>query len=102
MKILLYLSDSSLPWDLLNSVEYMLLCACHTLRGLPWWFSGKESTCNAGDPGSVPGLEDFLEESMATQASILAGESHGQKPGDLRSMGSQKSRTLLKQFCTHK
>ena len=33
-------SDSSLPWDLLNSIEYMLLCACHTLRGLPWWFSG--------------------------------------------------------------
>ena len=24
--------------------------------GLPWWLSGKESTCNAGDTGSVPGL----------------------------------------------
>ena len=27
--------------------------------GLPWWFSGKESTCNigdAGDMGSVPGV----------------------------------------------
>ena len=23
--------------------------------GLPWWFSGKESACNAGDPGSIPG-----------------------------------------------
>ena len=22
---------------------------------LPWWLSGKESTCNAGDPGSIPG-----------------------------------------------
>ena len=22
---------------------------------LPWWLSGKESTCNAGDTGSVPG-----------------------------------------------
>ena len=20
-----------------------------------WWLTGKESTCNAGDPGSVPG-----------------------------------------------
>ena len=59
MKILLYLSDSSLPWDLLNSVEYMLLCACHTLRGLPWWFSGKESACNVGDPGSIPRLGRF-------------------------------------------
>ena len=24
--------------------------------GLPWWLSGKESACNAGDPGSTPGL----------------------------------------------
>ena len=22
---------------------------------LPWWLSGKESACNAGDPGSIPG-----------------------------------------------
>ena len=22
----------------------------------PWWFSGKESTCNAGDSGLIPGL----------------------------------------------
>ena len=24
--------------------------------GLPWWLSGKESACNEGDPGSIPGL----------------------------------------------
>ena len=23
--------------------------------GLPWWLSGKVSTCNAGDMGSIPG-----------------------------------------------
>ena len=23
--------------------------------GLPWWLSGKESTCNVGDLGSIPG-----------------------------------------------
>ena len=23
----------------------------------PWWLSDKESTCNAGDAGSIPGLE---------------------------------------------
>ena len=22
---------------------------------LPWWLSGKESACNAGDPGLIPG-----------------------------------------------
>ena len=27
--------------------------------GLPWWLSGKESTCNARDPGSIPGSERF-------------------------------------------
>ena len=26
------------------------------LSGLPWWLSGKESTCNTGDTGSIPGL----------------------------------------------
>ena len=26
-------------------------------EGPPWWLSGKESTCNAGDDGSIPGLE---------------------------------------------
>ena len=24
--------------------------------GLPWWLSGKESICNAGDVGLIPGL----------------------------------------------
>ena len=23
-------------------------------HGLPWWPSGREATCNAGDPGSIP------------------------------------------------
>ena len=32
----------------------------------------KESACNAGDLGSIPGLEDPLEEGMATHSSILA------------------------------
>ena len=26
------------------------------LIGLPWWFSGKESACNAGDSSLIPGL----------------------------------------------
>ena len=30
--------------------------------GLPRWLSGKESTCQAGDPGSVPGLGRSPEE----------------------------------------
>ena len=26
-----------------------------SLEGLPWWFRGKESACDAGDVGSIPG-----------------------------------------------
>ena len=33
---------------------------------------GKESACNAGDPGSIYGGEDPLEEEMDTNSSILA------------------------------
>ena len=27
------------------------------VEGLPWWLSSKESACNAGCAGSIPGLE---------------------------------------------
>ena len=27
----------------------------YLVLGLPWWLSSKESACNAGDTGSVPG-----------------------------------------------
>ena len=40
--------------------------------GLPHRFSGKESTYNAGDMGSIPGLGKPPEEGMATHSSILA------------------------------
>ena len=30
--------------------------ACISSMGCPLWLSGKESTCNAGDPGLIPGL----------------------------------------------
>jgi len=33
---------------------------------------GKESACNAGDLGSIPGLGRSLEEGMATHSSILS------------------------------
>ena len=53
--------------------------------GLPWWLSGNETACNAGDPGR----EDALEESMATHSSALARECPwAEEPGRLQSMGS--------------
>ena len=41
-------------------------------KGFPGVSDGKESAYSAGDPGSIPGLEDALEKEMATHSSILA------------------------------
>ena len=53
---------------------------------------GKESACNAGDPSSIPGLEDPLEKEMAIHPSILAWKiPWTEESGELQSMGSQES-----------
>ena len=36
-------------------VVALFLIHCRSRLGLPWWLSGKEFTCNAGDVGSIPG-----------------------------------------------
>ena len=41
-------------------------------RGFPGGSGGKESSCNVGDLGSIPGQEDALEKAMASHSSILA------------------------------
>ena len=59
----------------------------------PGGSDSKESAYNAGDQGSIPGLEDPLEESMATHSSILAERiPWTEEPGGLRSIGSQRVR----------
>ena len=40
-------------------------------KGFPGSSVGKVSVCNAGDPGSIPGLEDPLEKEEVTHSSIL-------------------------------
>ena len=45
-----------------------------TNSGLPWWLSGKESTCSAEDTVSIPGLGRLLEKEMATYSRILVWE----------------------------
>jgi len=60
------------------------------LVGLPWWLSGKESACQCRNP------KDPLEKGMATHSSILAWKiPWTEEPGELQSMGSQKSGTQL-------
>ena len=54
---------------------------------LPWWLSGKESACSAGDPGWY----DLLEEDMATHSSILAWRiPWTEESGRLQSIGSPR------------
>ena len=54
---------------------------------------GKESACNARDPGSIPGQEDPPEKGMATHSSILAWRiPQTEEPDGLQSMGSQRIR----------
>ena len=62
-----------------------------------WGFSGvsdgKESACNAGDPGLVPVLEDPLEKGMATHSSIPTWRiPWTEETGGLQFIGSQRVR----------
>ena len=41
-------------------------------KNFPGGSGGKESACNAGDLGSIPGLGRSSEKGKATQSSILA------------------------------
>ena len=64
--------------------------------GFPGGSEGKESACNAGDLGLIPGLEDPLEKGMAIHSIILAWRiPWTEEPGGLQSMGLQRSWTRL-------
>ena len=55
-------------------------------RGFPGGSDGKESTCNSGDPGSIPGSGRSPGEGMATHSSILLWEiPRTEEPGGLQS-----------------
>ena len=42
------------------------------IRGFPCGSDGRESACNVGDLGLIPGWEDPLEKGPAPHSSILA------------------------------
>ena len=59
--------------------------------GFPGGSDSKESACNAGDLGLIPGLEDPLEKGMTTHSSILAWRIlWTEELGRLQSIGSQR------------
>ena len=59
--------------------------------GIPCGSAGKEYACNAGDLGSIPGLESFPGEGKGypLQCSCLENSRDGE-PGGLPSMGSHR------------
>ena len=61
--------------------------------GFPGGSNGKESACNAGDPGLIPGSGRTLQKGMATHSNILAWRiPWTEEPGVLESIGSQRVR----------
>ena len=61
-----------------------------TFLGFPCGSADKESACNVGDLGLIPGREDPLEEGMATHSSISAWRLLWTE--ELQFMGSQRVR----------
>ena len=59
--------------------------------GLPWWLSGKESTCQAGASGLISMSGRSLGEENGNHCSILAWEiAWTEGTGGLQSMGPKK------------
>ena len=57
--------------------------------GLAWWCNGKESSCSAGDEGSILGQGEPQEKEMATHSRILVWVvPWTEEPGGLQPMGS--------------
>ena len=64
------------------------------LGGFPSSSDGKESVCNAGDPGLIPDSGRYPREGNCNPLPVfLPGESHGQRSPAGYSPWSQKSQT---------
>ena len=78
----------------------MRLIIGHLYYGLPRWLGGKESACQAGHMGSVPGSKNHLEKELATHSSVFAWEIlWTEEPGGLQSKGC-KELDMTKHTCT--
>ena len=55
-----------------DPVHHFFTLHTYAYLAIPAGSDGKESACNGGDPGLIPGLEDPLEKEMATYFSIVA------------------------------
>ena len=66
--------------------------SAHSYLRFPHSSVGKESACNTGDPGLIPGSGSPMEKEIAAHSGILAWRiPWTEEPGRLQSMGSQES-----------
>ena len=70
--------------------------SCHLLMGFPDGSNGKESACNAGDLGSIPGSGRSLREGIGNPLVFLPGEFHGQRAWQATVYAITKCRTRLR------
>ena len=69
----------------------MSLLFVPAFTGFPGGSDGQAPACNAGDPGSIPGLGRSLEKEMETHSSTFAWKIPWTKePGRPQSIGSQR------------
>ena len=54
-KCIKYTYPSTHPFIILQGIHLLIFTESYCYLGIPWWHDGKESTCNAGDSGSIPG-----------------------------------------------
>ena len=91
LRLLIFLLAILSPACDSSSLAFHMIYSAY--KGFPGGSVSKESACNAGDSGSIPGREDPLEKSMKTHSSILAERiPWKEEPDGLQSMGSQRVR----------
>ena len=87
-----WLRSQAVEWDSPSVPPVLALIKNGTLSqlGLPWLPDGKESACNTGDQGSIPGLGRSPGEGNGypLQYSCLENSMDREEPGGLQSLGS--------------
>jgi len=69
-------------------VDFIIICSRY-YRVFSGGSVGKESPCNVGNPGSIPGLGDTLEKETPTHSSILGWKvPRTEQPSGLQSIYS--------------
>ena len=93
-----------------QGLNLCLLCLLHQQEdssplappGFPWWLSGKESACSAGDPSLIPGSGRSAGGGNGNSLQCLAQKTPWrEEPGWLTVNGVTKSRTRLSDSTTH-